>query len=272
MRFVALIVLACLLVSADTRSDRDRRELFLETARIEKKAVITAGTTHPWRVTMTDGTLTHDAQVQYVNVYMPLFKAGDYQEKNFRDTYKFNIAAYLLDKMLDLNMVPITVERQVDGKWGAVTWWIDNVLMTEEQRRKQKVQPPNLERWVDQLNKVRVFDQLIYNTDRNQGNLLIDKDWKLWMIDHTRAFRAQPTLRDPKQLLRCDFQLFQKLLTLDSGAVRQAMRPYLRDEETEALLKRRDAIVQHFRDGIQQRGEDEMLSGMPRSTPKVSVP
>ena len=36
---------------------------------------------------------------------------------------------------------------------------------------------------------VRVFDELIANRDRNIGNMLWTSTWKMWMIDHTRAFR-----------------------------------------------------------------------------------
>jgi hypothetical protein len=32
-----------------------------------------------------------------------------------------------------------------------------------------------------------MFDQLIANIDRNQGNLLYDRDWHLVLIDHSRA-------------------------------------------------------------------------------------
>ena len=39
-----------------------------------------------------------------------------------------------------------------------------------------------------QLQVVRVFDELIQNRDRNQGNILWTSDWKMWLIDHTRAF------------------------------------------------------------------------------------
>ena len=49
--------------------------------------------------------------------------------------------------------------------------------------------------WNAQLHILRVFDELIANTDRNQGNMLIDSRWKLWLIDHSRAFRTSSDLQ-----------------------------------------------------------------------------
>jgi hypothetical protein len=86
-------------------------------------------------------------------------------------------------------MIPVSVERKVGGKTSAITWWVDDVMMDEMKRTNKKIDPPDRDIWNKQMYVVRVFDQLIYNTDRNLGNLLIDKNWRLWMIDHTRAFR-----------------------------------------------------------------------------------
>ena len=47
------------------------------------------------------------------------------------------------------------------------------------------------------MDTIRIFDQLIYNMDRSQENLLIGNDWRAYMIDHTRAFRKWPQLRNP---------------------------------------------------------------------------
>ena len=65
---------------------------------------------------------------------------------------------------------------------------------------------------------MRVFDELIANTDRNVGNLLWTTDGKMWMIDHTRAFRLQPTLKAPQLLQRCD----RRPAEGDAGIVRRA--------------------------------------------------
>ena len=86
-------------------------------------------------------------------------------------------------------MVPVCVEREVGGDRGAVDWWVDGVLMDEKARIAGNISPPDVAAWNRQMATIRLFDQLIYNMDRSQENLLITTTWKVWMIDHTRAFR-----------------------------------------------------------------------------------
>jgi hypothetical protein len=88
-----------------------------------------------------------------------------------------------------------------------------------------------------------VFDQLIYNMDRNAGNLLITNDWTVWAIDHTRAFRLHKTLKSPESVTRCDRGIFERLKGLDATRLKVAMGDYLSEWEREAILARRDAIV-----------------------------
>ena len=109
---------------------------------------------------------------------------------------------------------------------------------------------------------LRVFDQLIYNTDRTLQNMLIDEDWHIWMIDHTRAFRLYLTLREPKNLVRCDRALLAKLRTLNAEALKP-LKPYLNDSEIKGLLARRDKIVKFFDDEVQQKGESAVMYDRP---------
>jgi hypothetical protein len=259
---------------------REQQELFLKTAKIDKMwqlsegaTELAAGSTRSWRATLNDGQLRHDAHIQFIDIYRPVFrgKSGTI-EKNFRDTWKFNVAAYRLDKLLGLNMVPVSVEREIEGKLGSVTWWAEDIMMDEAKRRDTKTKPPATQDWIDQLNKVRVFDQLIYNTDRNQGNLLITHDWKLWIIDHTRAFRTQHTLLKADALTRCDQGLLNAMRRLNQATLTREIGPWVRPEEITALLARRDLIVRFFEAEIKTRGSDSVLTGIPRKTPEVSVP
>jgi hypothetical protein len=112
---------------------------------------------------------------------------------------------YRLAKLLHLTyMTPVPVARVVDGKPAAVTWWIDGVLMDERERIDRHITPTDVSRWNAQMADIRVFDQLIYNMDRSEENLLIDRNWSAWMIDHTRAFRKWPSLRNPAAVTRCN--------------------------------------------------------------------
>ena len=120
-------------------------------------------------------------------------------EVDFKDSYLFEIAAYELDKLLGLNMVPPTVERSFNGKKGSVQLWVEN-CMTEKDRKLKKMDPPDLAIWNTQIFQVRLFDNLLYNIDRNLGNLLIDDEWKVYMIDHSRSFKNLSLVKTPGDL------------------------------------------------------------------------
>ena len=125
------------------------------------------------RVTLSDGTLTHDASVQTIDDY----KVNFLNEIGFKDTYKVNIAAWRVARLVGIDdMVPPSVKRIFDGKSASFTWWIDNVMMDETERRAKNAQPPDPEAWNEENNVMQVFDQLIYNMDRNQTNMLIDTE------------------------------------------------------------------------------------------------
>lgn len=247
--------------AASTLSRADM-EAFMLRAKIGKRKGSSKGITGTVRATLSDGTLTHDASIQTIDQSKKEFTSTRGTELNFRDTWRFNVAAYELDKLLDLQMIPATVTRRVDGKDASITWWVDDVLMDEGDRLKKKVSPPSSKQWNDQMMIVRVFDQLIYNTDRNLGNLLIDKQWRIWMIDHTRAFRWQKTLRSPENLQRCERRMLEAMRKLDKPVLERVMKNYLSGGEIDALLARRDLIVAYF----DQAGEKALYDLERRST------
>ncbi len=248
-------------------------EEFLLNARIVSEKPIAVGITHTMRVTMTDGKIYHDAHVQQIDVYKPEYRGQDGTvEKNFTDSYKYNIAAYRLDKMMDMGMVPVCVFREVHGLPSAVDWWVDDVMFDEAGRRDKNVDPPDLNSWGRQLNDMRDFDQLIYNVDRNQGNLLIDKEWKVWAIDHSRSFRLAPTLRDPDVLRRISGKMLQSLKSLNQQELEANLTPFISKEAIQALLVRRDLLVKFFENQITQKGPDVVLTDMPRHTERVTIP
>ena len=105
-----------------------------------------------------------------------------------------------------------SVARPVDGKPASVDWWLDGVAMDEKERARRKAsQPPDIAAWNRQMDTIRIFDQLIYNMDRSQENLLIGNDWRACMIDHTRAFRKWTTLRNPAAITHCNPDLLRAL-------------------------------------------------------------
>lgn len=242
-------------VSEEGRLSDAEKEEFLRTAEIVHRETIPVGVTLSTRATLSDGTLTHDAHIQKIDFYRRRYKARGRTYINFRDSYRYNIAAYRLDRMLGLGMVPVSVEREIDGDSVAVTWWVDDVEMMARERYSRKMEPPQVFQWNDQRYQVRVFNQLVYNTDPNLGNLLIDKDWKLWMIDFTRAFRTFKQLPDPVSLTRIDLRLYEGLRKLDAQSLKQKLGDYLLAAERRALLERRDRLVAHFDALIAEQGD-----------------
>ena len=163
-------------------------------------------------------------------------------ELQFQDSWRTEIAAYELDKLIGLGMVPATVSRTYDGKQGSMQFFVDSV-MTETQRYEKKIQPPNQNTWNQQIAKIRLWDNLIYNTDRNLGNLLITSDWQIRVIDHSRTFRPFDRLKDPKQLTMFSRTLLASIKNLDEPMLKEHLGKYLSQAQIRAVLKRRDAIV-----------------------------
>lgn len=221
-------------------------ERFLSTARVIRTRGTAKGVTNSLRATMTDGTLTHDAHIQTVEISKREFQGNRGTEFNFRDSWSFNVAAYKLDRILGLHLVPVSVKRNWRTDVAAYTWWVDDVEMDEAERQKKRIAPGDPERWNQQMQLVRLFDQLIYNTDRNLGNLLIAKNWRIWAIDHTRAFRQVNKLRSPENLTRCDREVLERLKQLDRQSLKREIGQYLTDWDIDALLARRDLIVAYF--------------------------
>ncbi len=238
---------------------RVEQQQFLRTADILTSAPIGIGVTLARRATLSAGPLTHDAQIQCVDVFKAEFKSTRRTEYNFRDSYRFNIAAYRLDQLLGLNMVPVSVERTVDGAPCAVTWWIDDVLMDEKTRQDTSARAPDIRDWALQRSIVTVFDQLIDNTDRNKQNLLISENWKLWMIDHTRAFRTFDVLRNPKALEWCDRLLLDRRRALDDTSLSAALGDSLSHWELRGLRARAERLVKHFDDRVAVKGQGAVL-------------
>ena len=212
------------------------------------------------RLTLNDGKITHDAAFQSIDEHalVKKFESGR-TELNFVDSYKYDIGAYELAKLLGLgDMMPVTVPRKWQGKKGALSWWLP-VKMDEEERVTRQIQPPDTEAWNRQMYKMRIFAQLVYDTDRNLGNALISENWHLWMIDFSRAFRLHHTLQNVNQLTRCDRQLLEKLRLLDSKMLAQNTSGVLTRDEVDAVMARRDKIVAFFDALVAQKGEKDVL-------------
>jgi hypothetical protein len=232
---------------------------FLLTAKVVKSEHTKKGITEPWRLTLSDGTVTHDASFQAIDEHKPRMQLASGTELNFVDSYKYNIAAYQLAELLGIDdMLPVYVERKWGGNPGSLSWWLP-VKMDEVERHKQKLTAPDADAWNNQMCKIRVLDQLVYDNDPNLTNVLIGENWKIWRVDLTRAFRTFKDLRESKDLVGCDRQLFEKLKVLNENELAEHTKHYLTKDEVNAVMARRDKIVAYFQNLISEKGENEVL-------------
>jgi hypothetical protein len=238
---------------------KEQTKQFLLTAKIVGDRPAKKGVTNTRRLTLSDGTLTHDASFQPINEHAAVKKfASGASEINFVDSYKYNIAAYNLAELIGFDdMMPVYVERKWQGTTGSISWWVSG--MDEVERVTKKIEPPDPDAWNKQMYKIRVFDALVYDNDPNLTNVLISPDWKIWRIDYSRAFRTFHALKDPKDLVRCDRQLLERLKALKESDVTEKTKPYLSKDEVKAVMARRDIIVDFFQKQIAQKGEKEVL-------------
>ena len=241
----------------------EMRQLLLK-GKVIKSRDTSKGVTSPKRLTLSLNGLTHDAAFQSVdehNTVANLSGKGRAPtvELNFIDHYRYNLGAYALAGLLGLDyMMPMHVKRSWSGKDGSLSWWVET-LMDEGERLKRKVQPPNPTDWNNQMYRMRAFAALVRDTDRNLGNVLITPDWKVIMIDFTRAFRLHNELTYSKDLHKIDRLLLPKLEALTRVSIKAAVGNELTNPEIDAVLKRRDLLVAHFKQLIADQGEARVL-------------
>jgi hypothetical protein len=219
-------------------------EQFISTAPFDRVERVPVGVTHPLHAFFAPGGLVAGV------AFKPLPPG---RQSGYYESYKSEIAAYLLDKMLGLGMVPPTVERKYKGEEGSAQLWVEHcrLLKTVDTARA-----PDPAGWNRQVYRQRVWDNLIGNIDRNQGNLLIDDEWNLVLIDHSRAFTSTP--RMPFQMTRIDREFYARLQSLTKDDVQRQLGDLLADGSG-PLLNRRNMIVKHFQKLIAKQGEAAVL-------------
>ena len=262
----AMVALACVVIplaapaADDAALTKDQIKVFLQTAEVVSSKPSAKGVTHPWRLTLSNGTITHDASFQPIDEHKSEMKLESGRvELGFVDSYKYNIAAYQLAELIGLDdMLPVYVERKWQGKTGSLSWWLP-VKMDDADRVQKKIVAPDTDKWNKQMYRVRVFDELVYDTDPNLTNVLIGEDWTIWRVDFSRAFRTLKDLREPKNLVKCDRQLFEKLKALKADELTEKTKRYLTKSEVNGVMARRDKIVATFQTLIAEKGETEVL-------------
>lgn len=245
----------------DLPFDSDEAVLeFLASAEIVSRNRIPVGVTRPQAVMLErDGIQARATFKDIDETYERVRMSDGSYFMNLRDYYGFEQAAYELARTLGLDNVPPTAIRRFGRSGASLQLWIENT-MTETDRAQQALRPPRALEWMRQLQTMYLFDDLIGNVDRNAGDIVIDRDsWKLWLIDHSRAFQRHVTLAHADELSFCRRDVWEGLRGLDKDDVTRRLGLSLTQYEIDALFARRDALVDHIQGLIESRGEDVVL-------------
>jgi hypothetical protein len=226
-------------------------EQFLSTANFERFKTTDVGVLAPRHGYFAPGGLAAGASVKNVS---PGKKNG------FWESYKSEIAAYKLDRLLELDMVPPTIARRLDGENVSVQLWIENTKMLKEVKA-QNLHAPDAGKWNSQLHRAYLFDDLVANIDENEGNLLFDPQWNFIKIDHSRAFTSTQTqpFEVGKKLMQIDRPFFDRIKALDKATVKREIGDLFETGGLDALFIRRDNLVKAFEKLAAQKGADQVF-------------
>lgn len=220
-------------------------EAFIRDARtVGKPEPIPVGVTSPKKVALEPG-----GPVDFI-AWKPI-RPGMYND--FYESYKSEIAAYEIDKLLALDMVPPTVEKRIGNDVGAAIMWVSGTMTFAELGKAIVAPPDQAERWNRQLSRAMMFDNFIGNEDPNLGNWLKDDQWNLILIDHSRALSTSKTLRHKMNTI--DRALWDRMKTIDEAALTAALGRWLTKREVAAILDRRSKMQEAIDRLVKEKGE-----------------
>jgi len=245
---------------------RDFWESFMSTAEIVKFEDEGEGVTRPIKLYLKKGDV--EAKGIWKNV-------NEHVRSDFLDSWKHEVAAYRMDKLLGLNMVPPVVEKEFKGKLGSLSYFVTNKFSLLKMMEQNIAIPAAATDQTSRMKYVtRAFDCLIANDDRTQQNILYTEDWRTILIDHSRAFRADKehverliygknglkTAAGRPMLFRQLPRTFvQAVAALDLAGVRNAVGTYLSDDEIKAILARQKLLLAEVNDLVKENGEAKVL-------------
>ena len=175
------------------------------------------------------------------------------RRKGYWESYKSEIAAYELDRLLNMRMVPPAVERKIGDETGAAVMWVSGMKSVKELGGKV----PGGADWGKPIRQMQMFDNLIRNIDRNAGNILIGQPGDIILIDHSRAFTSDKKLQNKVE--RVDADLWERMQTLTRENLTRALGPWLDEQAITAIITRRDAMAAEVDKQIARRGRTLVL-------------
>jgi len=229
-----------------------KREMedFLRTASVVGRGPGPGGRTDAWRLTLESSGTVRTALFKYIDRRRP---------DPLADSYKYELAAYALDKYLMLGYVPPIVEYRVDQTPGALQTFVANSI-SEADRKARHLEPSDPEAFEKSMTDLKVFQNLVYDDCQNEKDTLIDRDeWKISRVDFSEAFAPKKDTVPHCDIRKCSRLLYKKLNGWDDKAVAGLMAPYLNEEEIRALNSRRELIFRYIQRLIEVTGEANVL-------------
>jgi len=248
------LLLVAVLAASEAEPNRGKTEHLLRTARVTSIVEVGQGITGSHRAALEAAGRRLRAIFKTVDQRNDFeFRFGRETAPVYRDSYKHEVAAYELDKLLGLGLVPVAVERKIDGRRGSVQVWVERPW-----RRFVHGQPPPDRRRADEdVHVVRLFDYLVFNPDRHFRNLLFAEDWRPILIDHSLAFQ---TLKLPSRPLhRFPRGPVERLRTLDRRRMKKVLGRYLAKDQLRALEQRRRRVLELVAATIAEHPREEVL-------------
>ena len=237
---------------------------FLRTAAVVETKVIEGTSSQPLRLLLEKDGVQARAIFRTVQVERESMRFVQEHARGFRDNYIYEVAAYELSRLLGLHNVPPATLRTLDRKEGSIQLWVEQAMGVAD-RMEQGIDKRYEQLWLFQKQNMAVFDNLIYNFDRNPGNMLIDSRGQVWFVDHTRSFKKLPALNGRDDIKVCERSLYENLRGLDPELVEERLDPYLTQVEIDALMARQKKLVKYLERRINRHGEDAILFQFVRS-------
>ena len=221
---------------------------FYQNAKVTASKVLPETYSKPHKLTFELNGKVHKAIFKTADSDPGLHNKTWRKEYDYADRYMHDLAAYRLDRLLGLYMVPFTMEYEYQGKKGALQYWVeDSISKTQLIQQKKKLK--GYCNQDDESELMKVFDWLIFNEDRNTGNRLFSEDYAtLWLIDHTRAFRSQDRSTPKKETLP-DYispRLITKLEALTRSELQKHLGKFLHRDQIKGILHRRDRLLSDY--------------------------
>ncbi len=261
--FLLSIIVAHAQFTDEEIAQREKIEELLKTADIIKAEEIGEGVTKPWQLYLKKGE----------EEFSGCWKNPQGVKKGHLEGWQYEIAAYRMDKLLGLNMIPPTVEREFEGKKGSLQLWIETEFsLLDVMEQGIPLPDKNPEATIFNRGKylARAFDSLIANDDRTQQNVRYTKDWRVILIDHSRAFRSKKKyqkrllygkrgLKEKKLFRQLPHSFVEKVKALEYDNIKNVVDSYLTDEEINAVLARKKLLLAEIEEIINEMGQDKVL-------------